>query len=403
MISTANLVVAIALSYLGARTGDKAHAEIISVFNQMKPHGYTARLNDPWCAIFWTVVQILSGNASCVPLSASCSQIIADAKALGMWVENESVTPKIGWGVLYDWQDSGVGDNKGAPDHIGICYAVDEKYIYVIEGNKGIGEVGKRAILINGRYLRGFVAPHYTPVKKATYRPTTKYKGKVPTSLVRYGSEGINAKRAQTFLNWAIGVKLKTDGKCGRLTTESIITYPATEGIKASGIFGKKTRAKARKLASTDPMKPWYDAQKKQYDWSKNQAYKWTTPTVKSSRVRGTCITFPAVSLQRLGLLPKGGYVFWDNGKLAGSVPFLKKHPETFEILYPKKVPSKAHLKKGDICCFSTHTMIYAGTDKKGRMRWNTMGKSKRGMNVIYPYFDSKRVMAIIRLKGVKL
>lgn len=403
MISTANLVTAIALSYLGAKTGDKAHAEIISVYNTVKPHGYTMRVGDPWCAAFWSACQILSGNASYVPLSASCSQIIADAKALGMWIENEATTPKIGWGVLYDWQDDGRGDNKGAPDHIGICYAVDDKYIYVIEGNKGSGEVGKRAVLINGRYLRGFVAPKYTPVKKTTYRPTTKYKGKLPTRLVRYGSEGVNAKRVQTFLNWAIGTKLKTDGKCGKLTTESVITFQATNGLKASGAFGVKTRKVAKKLASVDPMQPWYDALKTQFEWSKNQAYKWTTPTVKSSKTKGTCITFPAVSLQRLGLLPSGAYIYWNDGKLSGNVAYIKKHPDVFEIIYPKKIPSKAKLKKGDICCFSGHTMVYSGIDSKGRLRWDTMGKTKRGLNVLYPSADNKKVMAVVRLKGVKL
>jgi hypothetical protein len=148
----------------------------------------------------------------------------------------------------------------------------------------------------------------------------------------------------------------------------------------------------------------WYEAMETQYAWSKNQRYKWTTPTIESSRVKGTCITFPAVSLQRLKLLPKGGYIFWSkqDGGLWGSVDYIKKHPRVFEVLYPNKVPSSAKLKKGDICCFERHTMVYMGKDTKGRLRWNTMGEVKRGLNVTYPSADNQRVKAVIRLKRVK-
>lgn len=405
MISTGELVAAIALSYLGTKTGSKAHAEILTVYNKIKPYGYTMRTGDPWCAAFWSACQIMAGNAKSVPLSASCSRIVADAKALGMWQENEAVKPKVGWGVLYDWQDSGVGDNKGAPDHIGIVYDVDDSYIYVVEGNKGGGVVGKRAILINGRYLRGFVKPDYAKPEKLDIYPMTPYKGTLPTRLVRYGSAGIQVKRLQAFLNWAIGAKLKADGKYGKATTEAVITYQNSSGIKATGTVGTKTRAKMRTLvkAHADPLRPWYDAQKKQYDWSKNQAYKWTTPTIRSSRTKGTCITFPAVSLQRLELLPSGGFVFWDDGHLGGSVDYIKGHPKVYAVLYPNKPPKGAKLKKGDICCFETHTMIFSGKDNKGRYRWSTMGSKKRGLNILYPSANNKNVKAVIRLKRVTL
>lgn len=162
-ISTAQRVVDIAMKYLGCKQGSAKQKELIRIFNKVKPQGYTARWQDAWCAEAWSAWQIEAGNPSSkVPLSANCNQIIRDAQKIGIWVEEDSAIPQVGWGILYDWDDSGRGDNTGSADHIGLVYAVDSKWIYVIEGNKGAESVcGKRAIQIDGRFIRGFVAPMY--------------------------------------------------------------------------------------------------------------------------------------------------------------------------------------------------------------------------------------------------
>lgn len=197
-ISTAQKVVDIAMSYLGAKQGSAKQKELIKAFNTIKPHGYTAHWRDPWCAEAWSAWQILAGNTSKeVPLSCNCGVLISDAKKLGIWVEKDSTVPKIGWGILYDWADSGKGDNVGGPDHVGLVYAVDNKYIYVIEGNKGDASVcGKRAIQIDGRFIRGFIAPKYAS-------PSSKPKSttKTITYTVKKGDtlSGIAAKYGTTY------------------------------------------------------------------------------------------------------------------------------------------------------------------------------------------------------------
>ena len=175
-ISTAQKVVDIALSYVGCKTGSAKHKELVKAFNSVRPHGEKAANSSPWCAIAWTAWQILAGNTSKqVPMSYNCGQLVRDAKNLGIWIEKDSTKPKIGWGILYDWDDSGKGDNTGAPDHVGLVYAVDSKYIYVVEGNKGTSETcGKRAIQINGRFIRGFIAPEYA-VKGSSSSGSTKF------------------------------------------------------------------------------------------------------------------------------------------------------------------------------------------------------------------------------------
>ena len=166
-ISTAQKVVDIAMQYLGCKQGSAKQKKLIKIFNKVKPHGYTAHWKDLWCAEAWSAWQIAAGNtAKEVPLSCNVGQLVTDARKLGIWVEKDSTVPKIGWGIIYDWDDSGKGDNKGTPDHVGLVYAVDKKWIYVIEGNKGsAGTCGKRAIQINGKFIRGFIAPKYAAEK----------------------------------------------------------------------------------------------------------------------------------------------------------------------------------------------------------------------------------------------
>ena len=61
----------------------------------------------------------------------------------GKWFESEysdsSTTPQIGDIVTFVWNYSGryYNQDKYYSDHVGIVYAVDDSYIYTIEGNAG--------------------------------------------------------------------------------------------------------------------------------------------------------------------------------------------------------------------------------------------------------------------------
>lgn len=77
-------------------------------------------------------------------------------------------------GILYDWDDNGVGDNTGSADHIGIVVSVSGGVIKVIEGNKS-NAVGYRELAVNGKYIRGFVTPKYS--SKATKEEAPKPSG----------------------------------------------------------------------------------------------------------------------------------------------------------------------------------------------------------------------------------
>lgn len=155
-------VVSIAKAWLGCKESDGTHKQIIDTYNAHKPlaRGYAVRYTDAWCATYASAVAIKAGLTDIIPLECSCSKLIELAKKLGIWVENDAYIPEEGDFVEYDWQDSGIGDNKGNPDHIGMVVSVSGNTITVIEGNKN-NAVEYRELAINGKYIRGFIAPDY--------------------------------------------------------------------------------------------------------------------------------------------------------------------------------------------------------------------------------------------------
>ena len=164
-------IVAVAKSYIGACGGSSAHADILRYFNSVKPDGYAAKKSDPWCAEFASACAIQAFGKSTAkkyfPLSAACVYIINKAKKLNIWVESDKYIPEAGDWILYDWDDTGKGDNKGQPDHAGIVEYYKSGYIHVIEGNmgSGSGRCGRRKLRIDGLYIRGFVTPDYDRIK----------------------------------------------------------------------------------------------------------------------------------------------------------------------------------------------------------------------------------------------
>ena len=162
-----NKVVETAKKHLGCKEGSKEHHAIIDLFNTVKPDGWKMTYSAAWCAAFATEVLIEALGATdakkVAPMSANCDNMIRHAKEMNCWVENDAYRPKKAEMVLYDWQDTGVGDNKGGADHVGIVEKVSGDTITVIEGNYS-DMVKRRTLKVNGRYIRGFVTPLYSKI-----------------------------------------------------------------------------------------------------------------------------------------------------------------------------------------------------------------------------------------------
>lgn len=155
--------VSTACGWLGCRESDGSHKKIIDIYNGHKPlaRGYKVQYTDAWCATFGSAVAIQLGLTDIIPTECSCTKMVELFKKLGSWQENDAYVPSPGDYIFYDWDDSGVGDNIGAPDHVGIVEKVVGRTITVIEGNYS-DSVKRRTIQVNGRYIRGYGVPKYS-------------------------------------------------------------------------------------------------------------------------------------------------------------------------------------------------------------------------------------------------
>ena len=196
-------VIGIMQGWVGLKRSDRSHAPIIDTYNEHtpRPRGYKVSYTDAYCATTTSAAAIKAGFTDIIPVECSCYYLIEQAKAMGIWQENDAHVPKPGDEVLYDWDDGpnyATTDNQGAPEHVGMVEAISGSTIRVIEGNMSGGVVGRRNLQINGRYIRGFICPNYA--SKATEQEPdapqpgstatggglsreTKWKGKTTTAL----------------------------------------------------------------------------------------------------------------------------------------------------------------------------------------------------------------------------
>jgi hypothetical protein len=118
---------------------------------------------------------IKSGYTNIIPVECSCSKMVELFKALGSWCEDDGRKPNPGDIMFYDWEDNGVGDNKGNANHVGIVEKVSNGVITVIEGNKN-SAVERREIKVDGKYIRGYGVPKYDaePIAKKSVAEIAK-------------------------------------------------------------------------------------------------------------------------------------------------------------------------------------------------------------------------------------
>ena len=157
-----------ARGFLGCKEADGSHCKIIDLYNTLfpLPRNYRMQYDDPWCATFPSAVAVKCGMTKIIPCECSCYYMVEGFKALGRWVEDDGYTPLPGDIIFYDWEDSGRGDCLGVPDHVGIVEEVDGDNLTIIEGNIS-DSVGRRAIKVNNRYIRGYGVPDYASLVSA--------------------------------------------------------------------------------------------------------------------------------------------------------------------------------------------------------------------------------------------
>lgn len=254
----ASKVIEQAIAWLGYNESDGTHKKIIDAYNAQKPLpvGYKVKYTDEWCATFVSAVAVKLGYTDIIPPECSCLRMIDLFKAQGIWVEDENRTPNTGDIIMYDWQDNGIGDNRGGADHVGIVEKVSGGKITVIEGNYKNG-VNRRTLSVNGLYIRGYGVPKYdkeTAEKPAsTPTSTTTPKGEttvnIELTVLKKGAKGEQVKALQRML-YAMGYDLgasKVDGDFGSKTDAAVRAFQKKHGLTVDGIVGKNTWEKLLK------------------------------------------------------------------------------------------------------------------------------------------------------------
>ena len=163
----ASEVVKQAQAWLGKKESNGTHKSIIDLYNSHLPlaRNYKVQYTDEWCATTVSAVAIALGYTDIIPTECGCERMIELFKQKGCWVEDESVIPKMGWIIFYDWNDSTkdnyeANDCKSWADHVGIVEKVTGNTITTIEGNWN-NAVSRRSIKVNARYIRGYGVPKY--------------------------------------------------------------------------------------------------------------------------------------------------------------------------------------------------------------------------------------------------
>lgn len=150
------------------------------------------------------------------------------------------------------------------------------------------------------------------------------------------------------------------------------------------------------------------DACKTQAEWMKDSVYDWqSNPTIEKSKKRGTCVTYVACVLQRLGILPSGKYIWHDEGKVYGN-------NSKMEVIYPNNKTLhqlKGELIEGDIIIdgdkhdngSGSHIFVLTGAWKGDNpVIWDNHSAQDKGGKK-YTYTRNRTVIAIIRLNRAYL
>ena len=230
-------------------------------------------------------------------------------------------------------------------------------------------------------------------------------------SAVKYGSGGsITVKWLQKWLG------ISVDGYWGKSTSKAL---QKKLKVTVDGYFGPASMKALQKYLNehtkaTYPEKTLIDklldACKTQANWMKNYTYQWQEkPTVAKSKTKGTCVTYVACVLQRIGILKSGEYIWHTaNGKVVGANSKMK-------VTYPSgSLKSlKGKLKKGDIVIAgnksstgaggTSHIFILTGkwSDAGNPYIWdnNSATRIRKGQSGKHTYSGSTKVIAVIRLK----
>lgn len=198
-----------------------------------------------WCAIFVSWVFSQAGVSMYKTDGAGC---FARNGQYGKWYESEysdgSTTPKKGDIITFVWNYAGRYSNqdKYYSDHVGIVYAVDNNYVYTIEGNSGssndTSSVKLKSYNRTSGCINGYYRPNYsnTTTESEEEKMNNFCKGDKGDGVLAYKSLIIQAKKFGL-----IKQSVAEDNIFGDGTYKATLEVQKLYKLEQDGIAGVKT------------------------------------------------------------------------------------------------------------------------------------------------------------------
>lgn len=135
--------------------------------------------------------------------------------------------------------------NGTSRDHTGMVYAVDDTYVYTIEGNSG-NMCRKRSYKLTDSYIYGWVRPDYAASSEQHTTPVEQYGAALSIGLhvLSKGCAGDEVETLQILLNGRSVAGLEVDGIFGNGTKNAVIEFQKKFWSTQDGIVGEKTWTK---------------------------------------------------------------------------------------------------------------------------------------------------------------
>ena len=169
-------------------------------------------------------------------------------------------------------------------------------------------------------------------------------------------------------------------------------------------------------LTSAEKLQKWLNVcrdvgmtlKKKGFHYSNSGTRKTLAKAIRSGR-KCNCALYVSWCLQEYGAIKKGKTFY-----VKGSGSLSKKLGKKVRVIRVYKSAKHAHLKPGDVVCFTTpHACIYAGKSKHGKNLWfdqgkiATYGNSDGARYKSYGarkegYLNDRTVSYIVRIKDLK-
>lgn len=197
-----------------------------------------------WCAVFisWLFNQVNGINKYLIKTDGAGTFARYSDGKYGKWYEPNQITPREGDVIMFRW--GGTYTDKYHSDHVGYVYAVDNTYVYTIEGNTGSNNADYSTVMykkysLSNSCINGYYRPNYSDI-------TTKESEEEKMNNFKKGDRGDAVLAYKTLIIQAKELGLIKQGVAednifGNGTHKATLEIQKLYKLEQDGIAGVKT------------------------------------------------------------------------------------------------------------------------------------------------------------------